>query len=371
MEKKKTMNEFVTACARGDLTEVIRLLDAGEEIDQFDETFFDIDQDDPEFGHAISKLFKDNALGRSYNTQSMTGLGAAMAFHRMDVVDELMRRGADASKGQKGTRDNIIPAVQIGVSFGFWQGVDKLVSDWDVPLWTDENRSADDLLFSALPSTSSIHSFGPDSNPDDIARARALDSARLTAGLETFDYLVDVHGLDIRATDALGRTLLTSASGSAGFWGDDYLVARHLVGQGCDPAQENVEGERKPMKIVFAKEAQDDLEELTGNDSFMDFFSEERTEERELYETSALMKACFAGNAALVDIYMRDERIDPSRADRNGHTAFDALEAGRKYAEGEDEVAAFDRISSQLCARMVRLGGPMMVPPSGGANGPN
>ena len=34
MEKKKTMNEFVTACARGDLAEVIRLLDAGEEIDR-------------------------------------------------------------------------------------------------------------------------------------------------------------------------------------------------------------------------------------------------------------------------------------------------------------------------------------------------
>ncbi len=288
----------------------------------------------------------------------MTGLGAAMAFHRLEVADELMRRKADPAKGQKGWGDKFSSAVEVGVIHGFWQGVDRLTGAWNVPLWTRMDRPANDLLFFSIPAVISIHNFRPDSDPHDIAAARALDSRRIENGLKTFDYLVCRHNLDIQAVNEQGKTLLSAAIDVvSGFYGDDGRVLRHLLKQGCDPNQECIPAQTPSVQIIFSEKAEEALAEIAGED-VVDFLGEDKTAQRAQFETTPLIYACYIGHADLAAIYLEDGRTDPLYADHNGHDAFAALEAGRRESSRPD---SFDRIYSLMIAKVQNQRGNVVV----------
>lgn len=359
--KNDQVHEFVQACAWGDLEKVKKFVAKGFKIDEFDQKdTISVPRKDPDFLRQLSEFSKAQSTGRYRNTQRLNGVGAAMRFHQIEVLDFLAKNNADLSRVTKPADDSdkSTTAVELGVTSGFRQGVDLLITTFGQPLWTHNDRPASDLLFCAFPSVDSIHAFGPESDIENIALARAKDDHAIKSGLETINYLHEIHGLSLSALGRRGESLLHRANLVLirGFWGDGGRIVNHLVSLGCNPSQEKMDAEEPRLKIVFSEQAKDKLMEMTGNDgdenSFDDFFGEEAEERRELFNTTPLISASFSGQLEHVRAYIKSDLADPLYKDKNGHDAFDAVRLGKKFASDEKTKSAYDAINMLLLMKI-------------------
>lgn len=385
-------NPFVRACAHGDLAEVCRRLDAGEDINQLDtppaRTTPAPDLNDPAVLDELRRDIEDNsaeisremraqALSAIPQTHEMSGLAAALAAGQMAVVRELMKRKADPAIGRrKMFNKGLSSAIEIAVNYGCRDGVAFLTEECGVPLWTDEKRPASDLLFRALPRAEKIHSFGEDSDPAAVARARALDDATIANGLATFDYLLDHHKLSIDAVDHRGTTLVGAAcrNSGLGFYDDNGRVLRHVLARGGDPNREMAVDRSGDMKIVFAPGAKDDIKNITGLDPADEhdeptlaeqfgLINKGRRDQSARFETTPLIDACYDLKIDIATLLLEDPRTDPRQVDVNGNNAFTALREGQldritaKYQEKECRA-----LRDAMIARVRALHGANLTP---------
>jgi hypothetical protein len=349
-----TANPFVTACAQGDLGEVLRRLKAGEDINQIDAPPPRIgpepDYRDPAVLDAIQKELERRAdeisttltlraLDPVPPTLNKSGLGAAMAAHQLTVVRVLMRRGADPAIGNRHPLHKNITtsAIELGIQHGFVAGVAFLTEECGL------GRPADALLFSSLPRVQSIHSFNANSPPEYLERARTLDDTRIKNGLAMFDYLIDKHGLSIETRTAQGQTIVAAACAGCddGFYGDNGRVLRHVLARGGNPNAESTIDKSARPKFIIAKNA---LREATGKEheeisaedndtSLSEYFgliNKGRHDQTARFETTPLINSCYQRNFRAAHILLDDPRTSPLHVDRHGNNAFVALEEGRR-----------------------------------------
>lgn len=323
-------NPFVYACATGNIEEVKARLKAGEDINQI-------------------------AHDARYVGGQLSGVGAAMATHRLDVLDVLIAHGADITKTQKNSLSGgYHTAFDTAIESFFWQGVDHLIKHHGIPLITMRGENKDELLFSALPKPTHVHSYHPGSDPQAVAHAKQLDKDDRKNGLATLDYLIDELDLNVDV-EVGGMTLLSSANVHSGFdfWGDQGVVLTHLLKRGCNPNGCATKTEPR-FKVTFTEEAKEDLSDIFDT-STCDFEEELGLGSVDTLHTSGLIGACYRPDPRIIEIYMNDERSDPLHYDKHGNNAFDMLHATPLSSEKIKEQVA--TVSAMLKSQVKRIHG--------------
>lgn len=328
-------NHFVYACATGNIKEIEARIAAGENINQI----------------------ADEA---EYVGGKLSGVGAAMATHRLDVLDTLLNHGADITKIHWNEIDKVyVTAFDKAIGSYFWQGVDHLIKNYGIPLVTRrEDKNA--LLFDALPRPTHIHSFSPVSDPELVEEALRQDAEDRKNGIATIDYLIDELGLDIN-TEIGGMTLLSSANvhADSNFWGDKGEVLAHLLKRGCDPNFGATKTEPR-FSVGITKEALEDLGDIFGESAVAEAEDDDDDDfiilgGPDTLHTSGLIGACYNPDPDIIAIYMADERSDPLHRDKHGNNAFDMLHMTRM--ENDLTKERVQTVSAMLSARVKKLYG--------------
>jgi ankyrin repeat protein len=184
---KYAQNKFILACAMGNLKEVERLLEDGEDPDQMD-------------------------------SQGMTGIHTAIVSHDVELLELLLDYDADPRKHIGNDENNLSP-VELAIQQGFLTGLQVLAEDEKVELEARPDQNVHDLLFHALYRNDNILTLRY------LVEKQGLDPAR--AGFH--------EGMDILEESEISNSFLTYT---------EYLMMR-----GMDPNHETPERDRDIKEI--------------------------------------------------------------------------------------------------------------------------
>jgi hypothetical protein len=381
LEDLYTQNKFVLACAEADMDKVKAFIRDGEYINQLEhpDSCRVLQQDRSLF----AALNLSEALGLRKQTRSLTGLGAAIKYHQLDVLKYLFENGVDTNKARLLIDGSMIfnagddfearfdNAVNHCVQHSFIAGLDYLVAQGIAlkpgPNWAGKARSKDELLFNALPISNEIRISRYSCPEEFIEQAQEVEKQKVQLALAMFDHLLNQYQLDINARNVFGDTLISHISVlCADILDDDPdIILRHALKRGASPQLEK--GENKSgVKIVFTEEAEQDLLELMGIDLESDDPTElDFTERMALYEsfsTPPLIKACYNGDVEQVNLLLAHPDSDPLKTDINGRNCFVATKVGAKINAAEKGTACYKQIEKSLKAKVQKTKGANLLP---------